>query len=281
MTQESDFRGLLYEPTNEEEVLILFSLLIPYLTDSFIIDYFSGAFPDCRARRKRQEIGIEFEFLASHFFEHNHDQNKKLKTCNMIVCWKNNLRRRTVSKGGVEFLNVKGHEIEILDLHKIVDKLQKEKSLKFIHDGERPRLDKANEKRFFEQLKENVDEKKFSWINELYQHVSNREEFKVEWGQGKKWFTMRFYVKKWDVDPIGVQADGNVWITYQGNPAIFPWELPQEVQTTLRQMFKHQKGKWLTASLNTQTDLDNIKRALEILAEHSKHSDLIWHELPR
>jgi hypothetical protein len=42
--------------------------------------------------------------------------------------------------------------------------LEKEKSLKFILHGEPPDIDKANKERFFEQLKDNVDEKKYGWI---------------------------------------------------------------------------------------------------------------------
>jgi len=273
--EAEDFRGLLFEPTYEHEVVILFTLLIPHLRDSFAIDQYRDTFPDCSAKRNRQKIGIEFELLASEFYGHQDDEN--LADCNLLVCWKNNIPWKTIIKDDIEFLKVNEHFVEILALDKIVARLQAEKSLKFIFDGERPDIGKVNKERFFEQLRQNVNEKKYGWIKELFDQVSQREEFNVRWGRGKRWFTMRFYVKKWGVDPIGIQGDGSIWIGYAGNPAISPWELPQKVQTILRQIFKHSKQKWPTVPLNTQADFDNIKRALEILAEHSSHSEIIWH----
>ncbi|MEM2703313.1 MAG: hypothetical protein QXR45_09145 [Candidatus Bathyarchaeia archaeon] len=118
-----------------------------------------------------------------------------------------------------------------------------------------------------------VDKQKFGWIKELYEEVSRQKEFEVKWSGGGTWFTMRFFVKKWGVDPIAVQGDGKIWICYTGNPAINPWQLPQETQNALRQLFKRKKEKerWHTISLNSREDLNKIKEALKIIAEHSKH----------
>lgn len=69
-----DFRGLIYNPTLESEVVMLFSLLIPHLLDSFAIEEGDrGAFPDCLALRNGQKVGIEFELYANNFFDHKHD----------------------------------------------------------------------------------------------------------------------------------------------------------------------------------------------------------------
>lgn len=270
-----NFRGLLFEPTYEQEVIILFGMLIPYLKDSFIIDKYPDTFPDCFARRNGQEIGIEFEVKASHFYEHHHDTNANLKKCNLLICWENDIPRKTTTRGDIELLNpetIKGHSIEIMALKKFYE----EKSLKLILDGKRPDVERANKERFFEQLKENVDAKKQSWINELYDQVNQRkEDFEVKWGGGERLSTMRFFVKRWNVDPIYIEGSGRVWLIYQGNPAISPWKLPQEVRTMLQQRFKHPKPTWYTVPLDTQSDLDNIKWALEILAEYSRHSDII------
>lgn len=272
------FRGLLFWPTYEHEVVILFSLLLPYLKDSFAIDQYSDAFPDCFAKRNGQKMGIEFEVLASDFYSHGHYQDAdNLKNCNLLVCWKNNVPWKTIIRDDLELLKFNEHYVEIMALDKIVERLEKEKSLKFILNGKRPDIGQVNEKRFFDQLRENVKEKKYGWIKELFAHVSQQKEFEARWGQGKRWFTMRFYIKKWGVDPISVQGNGSIWIGYAGNPAISPWELPQEVQMAIRQMFKHGKQKWVTVPLNTQADFDKIKRVLEILAEHSTHSEIIWH----
>lgn len=277
-----DFRGFRFEPTYEQEVIILFGLLIPSLKDKFIIDMYPDTFPDCFATRNGQEIGIEFEVKARNFYEQKHNTHANLKKCNLLICWENDVPEKTITRDDVELLNpetVKGHNIEIMALKKVIDDLQKEKSQKFILEGKRPNVDRANKKRFFEQLKEYVDEEKRSWIKELHDWVNQRkEEFEVKWSGGERWSTMRFFVKRWNVDPISTQGDGRVWLSYQGNPAISPWKLPQEVKAILQQMFKHPKQTWYTVPLDKPPDLDNIKKALEILAEYSKHSDIIWHE---
>jgi len=273
MTKNADdFRGLLYNPTLESEVVMLFSLLIPHLEDSFVIEEGDrGAFPDCLALRNGQKVGIEFELYANTFFDHKHDKKDNLTKCNIIVCWEND-SRNTTKRDNKEFLNVKGYEIEIISLDK------KAKSLGLIKYGERPDLFGKGEERFFEQLKE-IRPKRYDWIKELYDQVKQSEDFEVKWGGGVRWLSMRFYVKKWNVDPISVGGDGKVWVNYQGNKSIFPWmELQQETKTELRQIFKNPKQKWYTVPLDNETDLDNIKKALKILAEHSKRfDDIIWH----
>lgn len=268
--ETKDFRGLLYNPTLESEVIMLFTLMIPHLKDSFAIDGDSGTFPDCFALRNGQKVGIEFELYSRNFFIHKHHKDDNLTKCNIIVCWKNNMRK-TTKKDGIELLNVKGHEIEIISLDK------KAKSLGFIKYGERPDIHKGEE-RFFKQLEE-TRPKRYDWIRELYNQVKQNEKFEIKWGGGKRWLTMRFYVKKWDVDPISVQADGSVWIGYQGNKSIFPWfELHQETKRELGQIFKNPKQKpWHYIPFETETDLNNIKKALKILADHSKRFDIIWH----
>jgi hypothetical protein len=99
------------------------------------------------------------------------------------------------------------------------------------------------------------------------------------WGGGKKWLTMGFKVKKWKVAPIGVYGNGRVELVYQANKSIFPWwELPKETKNKLYQIFKNPKLKpWHTIPLETQEDLDNINKALRIIAEDSKSFDLVWH----
>jgi hypothetical protein len=272
--EADSFRGLLYNPTLEHEVVILFSLLIPYLRESYVIDEYPDTFPDCFALRDGQRVGIEFEVLASYFYDHKHDKDVNLTKCNIIVCWKNDIRN-TTKRNDTELLNVKGHEIEIIALDRM---LEKNKSLKFILNGERPDVYRVGEEIFFEQLKE-TGHKKCEWIKGLYDQLKQSEDFKVKWGGGERWSTMRFCVKKWDdINPISVYGNGSVEIAYQGNKAIFPWfELPQETKTELRQIFKNPKQKWYHVPLNNETDLANINKALRILAEHSKRFNIIWH----
>ena len=149
--------------------------------------------------------------------------------------------------------------------------------------GDHPDVFRKSKEAFFEQLKE-IKPKKYEWIKELYDNVKQNDDFEVKWGGKKRWSTMRFYVtlpikKPWNVNPISVYGNGKIEISYQGNPAIFPWELPQETKTELHKIFKNPKQKpWHYIPLETRTDLDNIYYALKILAEHSKRFDIGLHK---
>jgi hypothetical protein len=268
-------RGLLYEPTYEGEVLLLFGLLIPHLKDDFVIDRCLGSFPDCIARRNGEEVGIEFEVMASDFFDHRHDEHPNLPKCQLLVCWRNDLGGKAIVRDGRSLIVVRGHEVEILALKEVVDELSR-KGVASIVDGERPDLGEVNKDRFFKQLEENVDKQRLEWIKELYDEVGQREGFEVRWSGGRTWFTMRFFVKGWGVDPVAVQGDGKVWINYTGNPAISPWELPQETQDALRKLFKRRKGRWHTVPLDNREDLNRIREAIKIIAEHAKRLKLRW-----
>jgi len=52
------FRALLYNPMLKNEVVMLFSMLIPHLRDSFVIEEGDhSTFPDCFALRNGQKVG--------------------------------------------------------------------------------------------------------------------------------------------------------------------------------------------------------------------------------
>jgi len=269
-----NFKGLKYNPSLENEAVMLFSLLIPHLKDSYVIDEYSGTFPDCFAYRNGQRVGIEFELLASNF---NHENNDNLTKCSLLICWKND-ERSTTKREDKEFFVVKGHEIEIIALDKIVARLEKDEGLKFIKNSGRPDIYRGEE-RFFEQLREKRPYR-YDWIKELFDYVKQSEDLELRWGGGTRWLTMRIFVKKWDVSPMFILGNGSVEVDYQGNKAIFPWfELPQETKTELYQLFKNPKKKpWHNIPMETKTDLDNIYKALKILTENSKlYDNVIWH----
>ena len=67
-------------------------------------------FPDCIARRNGEEIGIEFEVLASDFYDHRHNEHPDLAGCKLLMCWKNNLKE-TVVKDRRSFIIVNGCEM--------------------------------------------------------------------------------------------------------------------------------------------------------------------------
>ena len=282
--QEENFRGLLYEPTVENEVIILFSLMIPYFQDRFVIDQYPDTFPDCEAKRNNKKILIEFETKASSFLLHRN--NKKLEQCDLLICWKNNIRGQTEKKDGKDWLVIKNHPIEIMALDRVYDDLKKgNKCPKLILNGKRPSRGGANKEKFFKQLEQEIkagDPEKYNRIEALFKWVNQREDFEVVWG-GKKRFTMRFFMKVWDKDPVYVEADGTVFVCYEDNPSSSSyWKLPPATEDLLRKMFHHDKlnkkgqlPKWPHVAIETPADLENIKQALVIMANHSKHYDLI------
>jgi hypothetical protein len=277
MSAEEHPRGFVYEPTYEEEVVMLFGRLIPDLRDDFLIYSFSGAFPDCIADRNGQRVEMEFELYSSHFFAHHHDRDEKVKDCDLLVCWKNDTPYRTERRGGKVFMRAGNREIEVIALDEVVRSLDGG-SHKIIIRGKSPKLEKVNRQTFFEQLEKNAPQEKFHWIKQLHDWAAECPQLEIRWGGGKRLYTMRFYVKRWNVDPIFITGNGSVAIQYAGNPSISPWELPPETQSKLRQIFGHKNQKWPDAPLRNEGDFENLKKALQISIEDSESSDLVWHQ---
>ncbi len=81
-------RGIVYEPINEQGVILLFAALCYDL--NFRIEGIRAKFPDALLTR-RNERGTfdkclaEFEFKASNYLLHKHP----LKGCDLIICWEN------------------------------------------------------------------------------------------------------------------------------------------------------------------------------------------------
>lgn len=81
-------RGIVYEPINEQGVILLFAALCHDL--NFMIEGIRSGFPDALLRRKNQKgnwssCRAEFEFRSSNFNLHKHDP----KGCDLIICWEN------------------------------------------------------------------------------------------------------------------------------------------------------------------------------------------------
>jgi len=85
----TNFRGLRYEPVNEQGVVLLFGMLAKDL--GYLIEAVQKGFPDCEAMRqvapdRWQRVHIEFEFESKNFRDHGHP----LTGCDVIVCWRHN-----------------------------------------------------------------------------------------------------------------------------------------------------------------------------------------------
>ncbi len=81
-------KGIVYEPINEQGVILLFAALCDEL--GFMIEGIRPGFPDAQLRRKNEKgnyslCRAEFEFKSSQYKAHNHP----LKGCDLIICWEN------------------------------------------------------------------------------------------------------------------------------------------------------------------------------------------------
>lgn len=80
--------GLLFAPSNEQELIFLFALLHQELGFPYIMKV-RDTFPDAEVMNKQRESKkIEFELLASSFIQHRHDPSG----CDYIVCWEDDLQ---------------------------------------------------------------------------------------------------------------------------------------------------------------------------------------------
>jgi len=79
-------RSIVYEPINEQGVILLFAALAYEL--DFRIEAIRSKFPDALLRRKNikgkwTSCKAEFEYRSSDFKTHGHDP----KQCDLIICW--------------------------------------------------------------------------------------------------------------------------------------------------------------------------------------------------
>jgi hypothetical protein len=80
-------RGIVYEPINEQGVILLFAALAYEL--DYRIEAIRIRFPDALLKRKNQRgnwvpCKAEFEFRSSDFKAHGHNASQ----CDLIICWK-------------------------------------------------------------------------------------------------------------------------------------------------------------------------------------------------
>lgn len=104
-----NFRNLIYEPTNEQGVVLLFGMVSERL--GFSIERIGTEFPDCEAKRyikgrhpRQQPVKIEFEYYSR-------DYDHPIEGCDIIVCWKDNWGNKC--------------PLEVIELSNEIKKLQK------------------------------------------------------------------------------------------------------------------------------------------------------------
>lgn len=256
-----NFRGLLFAPSYEYEVIMLFGMVLPYLNYNFKVEEFTGDFPDCYAKLDDENVGIEFEVKASNFQQHKHKSHPNLKNCDFLVCWKNDL--------GKDKMVIAQKEIKIIDLSEVVERLEKEKKLIFVYYKRQRRIpSKWDKKQFIKQLRGNVDEKEANYLERLLEFCLKKDGLEVVFGKGKiASFVVR--IKKWGkVTPLGVMANGTVWFAFKDASKF--WFYPDKIiEEKLRRMFNEPKKYYRNYRIKDEKTLTKFKEALELLVKRS------------
>jgi hypothetical protein len=238
---------------------------MPHLDNQFLIEEYSGSFPDCYAQRDGEYIGIEFEVFSNDFIRHGHPQDPNLSKCKLIVCWENNWKE---NKRVFTDVNGNSYEIEVYPLKEVL----KRKGLNFIK-LDKPKYEKRviwNEDSFFRELREKVDAKGFSRVSEIYGLCLSRPEFEVVFGEGAKIATFNVVVKKWQNEKIGMPQP--IQIYANGKLAIDYRKLPENLEIELRKMTGEPKWKtgepkdWCYFDLRNQRTFEIIKKTLTWLS---------------
>ena len=256
-SEKRDFAGLMYPPQRENEVYVLFGMLLPHFDDKFVIEKW-GEFPDCVGRLNGKPIGIEFEVDSKTFFSHGHPQNANFHNCNMIICWENGLR--------TDRMTINGQEIRILDLKKEYET----KKLDFILNPEFQPKPVREEKEFFEKLREKVGSgERYGWIKSLVEFCKNNREFIMTIGKGKHQASIDFHIGRWLAMGIGVPTpiqfydNGSVTFDFKDMPERAKRELKNSIGEP-----ETSKKRWRQIRINKRETFDKINEALRWLAEY-------------
>lgn len=204
--------GLLYEPSSEVEVYVLFGILMPHLREAFqemgfaaseyYIDECSDSFPDCILLIDGKKIRVEFELYSHNFHEHGHDPEE----CDLIVCWKHTW---------IDYPK----NLKILELRSVHKKLVTEKGLRFIVKDEQkypPRPRPWTFEEFMEALKENVSEEEYQQLREFIEEIRNTRGITIQMGKGERIPTLNIGPKRLEGKqlPLGIDATGKASIVY-------------------------------------------------------------------
>lgn len=79
-------RCLTWEPSNEQEVFVLFGRLLDHMPRPVAIEFVQTGFPDCKATdvETGETLWIEFELFSSHY---RRDHSRRPERCDWVVCW--------------------------------------------------------------------------------------------------------------------------------------------------------------------------------------------------
>jgi hypothetical protein len=199
------FRGFIWEPCSEQDVVVLFGRLIERGDFCLGLDYSWTAFPDCIATDTTtgETINIEFEFRSGSFFTHL-DEWRQLKAADAkarwwLVSWKDDLttsQRRTLT--GIEV-------IALRDPVKARDQSHVDKTVLNYYEGP---LDDARQ--MFEWRSGGLSNEQRQVLRQLETFGSEAPGFHLEWPTKPDlpWFTVRHEAT--GIECFKVHANGRI-----------------------------------------------------------------------
>lgn len=241
-----NFKGFIYEPYNEQEVISLFFTVLPYLKLNFCFEEIRTDFPDClmweRTSNIWKKINVEFEHLSQNFLIHKH----KIKECDLIICWKHN------------WINC---PLRIIELSKEIKKIDK-KIILF----DKPKYTQIvwNREKFFNYTKEKLPDL-IKYHRKILTILDNENIYIIE-GKGAKFPTYNFKIPSTNNKAVAIiQADGKIWIDFskmnKKEKKIFIYKLKEE----LKLKFNSKKAWSIVGRFNNDIYLDKVEQFMNIL----------------
>ena len=183
-----DFRGFVWEPSSEQDVVVLFGRLLERGDLPVVIDYSWTAFPDCVATdlNSGKPLNIEFEFRSGNFWTHLSEW-RELKAADpaaqwWVASWKDDLtesQRRELA--GVEI-------IPLRDRVRSEGQTLNHKTVLNWYDGE-----PDDARQMFEWRSAGLTDEQRRLIHRLQKFGSQTHGFSLEWPikPDLPWFTVR------------------------------------------------------------------------------------------
>jgi hypothetical protein len=258
--------GFLYEPSNENEVKILFGLAMPYLSEAFeelgfkafdyYLDEFSDGDPDCILVIDGKKVGTEFEFESYKFYEHGHDPKK----CDLVVCWKHT------------WFNCPKN-LMILELSQYLKRLR-ERGIHLIQKEE-PKYSRRTVRwsiqEFMDKLRENVPIRDFLELKAFIDGTSQVQGVLLQTGIGKKIPTLGIgFKQQGEQFPLNIDATGRASIGYYNVNAKppYPPQMNELAMQKIRDLLAEPNKQWHIIKASNANELVNkLKAIVKIMTE--------------
>ncbi len=199
------FRGFVWEPSSEQDVVVLFGRLVERGDLALAIDYSWTAFPDCIATDTATGgvVNIEFEFRSSNFWSHRVEW-RQLKAADpsahwWVVSWHDDLS--DIQRQALPGLSI----VALRERVRNHDRAHDEKTVLNWYDGA---PDDALE--MFEWRSAGLATQRRETLRRLKEFGRNADGFSLDWPSKPDlpWFTVRHMAT--DIECFKVHANGRI-----------------------------------------------------------------------